>query len=375
MIDELVLQKEILEYFQRQGFKYNPHVRPANDDKETYRSVQQFSRLEQIDLHKKLLTTAFKKVRPHLRSGIHIDPKEISLKLVEVVAGTKESAIFNWWNLIWWNVPYQQHYGRLMRYLIWDEAHDAPFGLISLQSPVLRMSVRDNYLEIPRDKLDIWVNRSLQAQRLGALPPYNHVLGSKMCALSIVCDEIRNKYADKYENRTTIMEKRVISNDLLFLTTTSAFGRSSVYNRLKHGTETIATSLGYTKGSGSFHISEKLYQDIVTMLDEKGFDTGREYGNGPSRKMKLIEKGLSILGIKNGIYHNVPREFFLFPLVSNLRAVIHDGEQPNHLNRTFSELFGKWHERYCLPRSERDKSWKTFDAAVFLQEVADKYAL
>lgn len=375
MIDQLALRKNILAYFRKQGFKYNPHVRPANDDKETYRNLQRHSRLEQINLHKKSLSDTFKTIRPHLRSGTDIEPQKISLKLIEVRADTKESAIFNWWNLIWWNVPYQQHYGRLMRYIVWDETHDAPFGLISLQSPVLRMSVRDNYLEIPRDELDIWVNRSLQAQRLGAIPPYNHLLGSKMCALSIVCDEIRHRYAEKYEHTTTLMKQRVISNDLLFLTTTSAFGRSSVYNRLKHGEERVAISLGYTKGSGSFHISEKLYKDIVTLLDEKGFATAREYGNGPSRKMKLIEKGLGILGIKNGIYHNIPREFFLFPLVSNLRAVINVGESPNYIDRSFSELFGEWHKRYCLPRSERDQAWMTFDSAAFLKEVTDKYAL
>jgi len=54
---------------------------------------------------------------------------------------------------------------------LWDKTHDAPFGLISLQSPLLKMAVRDNYLGIPGDELDRWVNKSLHAQRVGALPP------------------------------------------------------------------------------------------------------------------------------------------------------------------------------------------------------------
>jgi hypothetical protein len=55
-----------------------------------------------------------------------------------------------------------------MRFIIWDKTHDAPFGLISLQSPILKQAVRDRNLGIPNEELDYWVNRSMYAQRVGA---------------------------------------------------------------------------------------------------------------------------------------------------------------------------------------------------------------
>lgn len=376
VIDTHQLRQDILDYLKQQGFKYNPHIRPSGKTKGTYRRVQQASRLEQINLHSKLLKRAGRKVEPFIRNGSEIEPSSIDLELREVLSGSLESYIFNWWNLVWWRMPYQRPYGRQIRFLLWDRGHDTPFGLISFQSPVLRMAVRDKFLEIPNEERDVWVNRSLQAQRIGAFPPYNYLLGGKMCALAIVCDEIRNRYKEKYAGATTLLEERTISDELLFMTTTSGFGRSSIYNRLRYEGEQIATSLGYTKGAGSFHISEALYQKLISLLSERGFETGREFGNGPSRKMKLIKKGLSELGIQNGVFHNVPREFFLFPLVSNLKEVIKGIEDPEYCERPFSDLAAFWKKRYAIPRSVREEvsaNWRTFKAKTFFKKASRLY--
>ena len=91
---------------------------------------------------------------------------------------------YRWWNLVWWSIPYQHSYGRQMRFIVWDTAHDIPFGLILLQSPVLKMSVRDKYLEITKEELDLWGNKSMHAQRVEALPPYyNEILRGKRSLL------------------------------------------------------------------------------------------------------------------------------------------------------------------------------------------------
>ncbi|MFN3467742.1 MAG: Druantia anti-phage system protein DruA, partial [Candidatus Brocadiales bacterium] len=72
----------------------------------------------------------------------------------EVKPDSFEEILFRWWNLVWWSIPYQHPYGRQMRFLLWDTTHNAPFGLIGLQSPVLKMAVRDNSLGISRNELD-----------------------------------------------------------------------------------------------------------------------------------------------------------------------------------------------------------------------------
>jgi hypothetical protein len=363
------LRERIIQVLKEQGFKINPHVRPKGCSKTTYRRIQQKARLEQLSLHKNFLVDSFKKVKNFCRDGSEIIPERISLELRGVQSGSFEEVLFKWWNLIWWSIPYQRSCGRQMRFLLWDITHDAPFGLICLQSPVLKISVRDNYLGIPNDELDIWVNKSMNAQRVGALPPYNELLGGKMVALTLSCNEIREAYRRKYKNYTTIIKGRKLKPELLFITTTSAFGKSSLYNRLRYNGEVVAQSLGYTQGSGTFHIPENLYEEILNFLENKGIDTARGYGHGPSRKLKLISLGLKYLGLSKYEYHGIKREFYLFPLVKNLKKVIQENEKPIWIDRPFDKLVDYWKERWAIPRAERMPEWKKFNSDIFLKKT------
>ncbi len=363
------LRERIVQILKEQGFKINPHLRPKGNSKITYRRIQEKAKLEQLSLHKNFLIDSINKVKNYCRDGSEIVPERISLELREFQSGSLEEILFRWWNLIWWSIPYQRSYGRQMRFLLWDTAHDAPFGLICLQSPVLKMSVRDNYLDIPKEELDIWVNKSMNAQRVGALPPYNDLLGGKMVALTLTCNEIKDSYRKKYKNAVTILKNRKLKPELLFITTTSAFGKSSIYNRLKYKGETVAISLGYTQGSGTFHIPEELYQEILDFLSRKGIDVTRGYGHGPSRKLKLISLGFKYLGLSSYEYHGIKREFYLFPLVRNLKEVIHKREKPIWIDRPFGNLVDFWKERWAMPRAERMPEWGKFNSNNFLKKT------
>jgi len=366
---EQKLREKIIQVLKEQGFKINPHVRPAGCSKRTYRRIQSKARLEQLALHKGFLQRNLTKVKYYCRDGKNINPDKISLELTEISSGSLEEILFRWWNLVWWSIPYQRSYGRQMRFILWDTAHDMPFGLILLQSPVLKMSVRDKYLEIPKEELDLWVNRSMHAQRVGALPPYNELLGGKMVALALTSNEVRAAYKRKYNSFKTIIKGRFITPDLLFITTTSAFGRSSLYNRLKYNGEIVAESLGYTKGSGTFHIPEELYLEILKFLAKRGVDTSRGYGHGPSRKLKLISLAFKYLNLPKFEYHGIRREFYLFPLVKTLKEVIKRKEEPIYIDRPFNELVDYWKHRWALPRAERKPEWKDFEAKKFFKKV------
>lgn len=368
-MDEEMLKEKIIKVLEMQGFKVNPHIKPADCSKETYRQIQSKARFEQLALHKKFLQDNLDTVKNYTKDGKNIEPAKISLELREVISGSLDEILFRWWNLVWWSIPYQRSYGRQMRFLLWDVAHDMPFGLILLQSPVLKMSVRDKYLEIPKEELDLWVNKSMHAQRVGALPPYNEILGGKMVALALTSNEIREAYKRKYSSSKTIIKGRTIKPDLLFITTTSAFGKSSLYNRLKYNGEIVAKSLGYTKGSGTFHIPEHLYSEILEFLSRKGIDVSRGYGNGPSRKLKLVSTAFRLLGLKDFEYHGIQREFYLFPLVKNLKKVIKNKERPVYIDRPFNELVDYWKERWALPRAKRKPEWNKFESEKFFKEV------
>ena len=368
---QIKLREQIVRVLKDQGFKINPHVKPQGCSKTIYRLVQQKAKFEQLFLHKNFLINYIDKVKRYCRDGSEINPEKIFLELREVHPNSLEEILFRWWNLIWWSIPYQRSYGRQLRFLLWDTTHDAPFGLICLQSPVLKMSVRDNYLGIPKEELDIWVNKSLNAQRVGALPPYNELLGGKMVALALTCNEIREAYRRKYKNYISIIKGRKLKPELLFITTTSAFGKSSIYNRLKYNGEVVAENLGYTQGSGTFHIPEVLYKELLEFLECQGVDVARGYGHGPSRKLKLISVGLRYLGLSKYEYHGIKREFYLFPLVKNLKDVIQKKQKPVWVDRPFNNLVDFWKERWAIPRAERMPEWKKFKSNKFFQK-ADK---
>lgn len=363
------LQKKILSVIKTEGFKVNPHLRPERENKKTYKKIQNLARLEQIKIHKSFLENNFEIIKRYIIDGRKVQPENIKLELIEVKSGTLEEIIFKWWNLIWWSIPYQRAYGRQMRFLLWDKTHNAPFGLIGLQSPILKMSVRDKWLNIPNKELDIWINKSMHAQRLGALPPYNDLLGGKMTALALVSNELKKHYVNKYKNKITLIKKRKTNPEILFITTTSAFGKSSIYNRLKYKDLLVGKSIGYTQGSGSFHIPEYLFNEILKLLKRNNISIERSFGFGPSKRIKLLSKGFNILGLKNFVYHNIKREFFIFQLVKNLNNVIHLKKRPLYYNRKLNDLEEFWLNRWAIPRSKRNNSWQDFDKNKFINKV------
>lgn len=364
-----ILRNKIIHVLENQGFKINPHVRPSGYSKTKLRQIQETAKLEQIERHKAFLKDNFTLAQSYCCDGKCIDPKNIELELREVKSGSLDEILFKWWNFVWWSIPYQRSYGRQMRFLLWDITHDSPFGLICLQSPVLKMAVRDNYLGIPNEELDLWINRSMNAQRVGALPPYNVLLGGKMVALALTANEIKESYNRKYKNYITILKNRKLKPELLFITTTSAFGKSSLYNRLKYNNEIVAECLGYTQGSGTFHIPETLYEELLDFLAIKGVNVERGYGHGPSRKLKLISFGLHYLELPSFEYHGIKREFYLFPLVKNLKEVIHNSQKPIWVDRPFPKVTAYWKERWAIPRAERMPEWKSFNSEKYFKKV------
>lgn len=352
-----------------QGFLINPHVHPDGDTKEVYKSVQEKARLERIKEHKEFLVKHVNEVKKFLRNGGDINPEKIELKLHEIKPDSLEENLFRWWNLIWWSIPYERSYGRRMRFLLWDVTHDAPFGLIGFHSPPLRVAIRDNALGISKEMRDWWVNMSLSAQRVGALPPYNELLGGKMVALSLTANEVRETYRERYKNRLSTIRGRYLPANLLFVTTTGAFGKSSLYNRLKYEEQSVVEFLGYSRGSGAFHILETLYKEILEFLRNEGINVERGYGHGSSRKRQLLNIAFRLVGLSSFEYHGIERGFYLFPHVRNLRDVIQDEASPDWYDRPFRELATYWKQRWGVPRAERVPRWRDFQANQFIENV------
>lgn len=353
-----------------QGFNLDKRDFEIKDtERETKREVHALSKLERLSDHKKFILANLELAKSHMVDGNQLDVSKIKPVLRAVETGSTDERLFRWWNLVWWSLPYERAYGRQMRFIVWDEYHNAPMGLIGLQSPILSWSVRDKHLGITSEKRDFWVNQSMSAQRLGALPPYNYILGGKLVASMMTTNTVCDAFNKKYQNKKTVIKDRILPSNLLFITTTGAFGKSSVYDRLKHQGDKVAHFIGMTHGSGTFHIPNSLYEDLVGYLTSLGVDTKRGYGAGPSKKMRLIGQALKTLGIDNGSYHGVKRAVYLFPLVKNLEEVIAGKSKPEWYTRSEHDVAEFWKSRWALPRIERTKAYRDFSKKQFVEDT------
>ncbi|MDI6768660.1 MAG: DUF4338 domain-containing protein [Anaerolineales bacterium] len=270
----------------------------------------------------------------------------------------------------YWSIPYSHGFGRRLRFLILDSSNGKLIGIFGLQSPPITFPVRDRLFEYPLGQKEILVNQTMDIFTLGALPPYNRLLGGKLVAMAVCANEVREAYRLIYNGRVTEMEKRVLPAHLVALTTTSAFGRSSIYNRLKYKGHLLAESLGLTNGYGNFHL-QRLYPLFKEYLESIGVDTKGGYGTGPKRSWQLMRLALDRLDISADLLkHGIQREAFLFRLVDNLGEYMCGNTQnPGYKELPFADLATHWQERYLLPRSERVDGWHRWDRQDILKDI------
>lgn len=372
-LQKTALKKEVLRTLHKQGYRVRKGILELkSEDRQSKRDAHILAKAERILAQEKFVIKNIPFILKHIPDGRKLEVDKIKPRLIEVEAGTKWEVMFRWWSLVWWSLPNERAYGRQMRFIVWDSYHKAPIGLIGLQSPILSWAVRDKHLGIESKDRDYWVNQSLSAQRLGALPPYNMILGGKLVASLVTADTIRKAFERKYANVRTVMKGRRIPGRLLFITTTGAYGKSSVYARLKYENKSIASFIGFSNGIGSFHIPNLLYENLIRYLESKNIDTSRGYGSGPSRKLRIIDQAMAMLGFQKGTKHSIKRGVYFFPLADNLTSVIKDGKKPKWIKRPVSGLSEYWKNRWAIPRSERDKSYLEFSAEKFISSTKEE---
>ena len=261
-----------------------------------------------------------------------------------------------------WSLPFTKGFGRRLKFLILDGANGKLMGLLGLQSPPLDLPARDRLFAYPHEGKVERVNQTMDIYTLGAVPPYGRLLGGKLVALAAASDEVRGCYRLKYHNRLTQMDQVRLPSHLIALTSTSAFGRSSLYNRLKCRERWIARSIGFTEGYGSFHLA-RLYPLMRQLLEAKGISTRGGFGAGPKIVWQTCARALDQLDLpRHLLKHGIRREVFLFPLIQNLDAYM-AGETnvPCYFHQPFEELAAWWKERWLLPRAERVDGWHQWD--------------
>ncbi|MGH8007283.1 MAG: Druantia anti-phage system protein DruA [Candidatus Binatia bacterium] len=341
-----------------------------NNDKEALRRLHHVAVQHAIDRSRPGLERHQETLLRRIASGSEVNPTSIRPTLVEVVAGTEDELLFRFAKLHW-SVPVSAGYGRRLRFLVIDESTSKLMGLIGLGDPVYALGPRDQWAGWDTDAKRTRIGCVMDAFVLGAIPPYNMLLGSKLVALAACSQEVIEAFQEKYATRRSLIANQQPIAGLALITTTSALGRSSVYNRLRMGNNKIFRSVGFTKGSGEFQFANDLYKDLLQFVREHSAPSAKhaDWGTGFRSKREVVLKALSILGLPQAlIYHGVRREVFVAPLATNTREFL-SGRDPDlsRESRSMREIAEFFHDRWLLPRASWDHRYTSFRA--------DSYAL
>jgi len=356
---EAKLKRNIRAHFTRLGFtkaKDGSLELPATG-KETVRKLHASQRNERLAASAELLKTTLDDALPYFADGGEIDPSKIQLSLQRIDAGTLESDLFRIASLTW-SVPVSNGYGRRLRYLVWDEYHDRLVGIAALGDPVFNLSVRDQLVGWNAADRGKRLVNLLDAYVLGAVPPYNMLLGGKAVACLIRSKEVYADFRKTYGNTTGIISQESKGARLLAVTTSSSMGRSSIYNRLRLDGTDYFSPIGYTVGWGHFHITDAIFAEMreYLRLARHPYADRHKYGEGPNWRLRTIRAALAELNINESVLrHGIQREVFLCTYAKNAIQILKTGKgRPNISDlKTTAEISDLVKTRWMAPRSER----------------------
>jgi hypothetical protein len=153
----------------------------------------------------------------------------------------------------------------------------------------------------------------------------------------------------------------------VLLTTTGAYGKSSILDRLNTASRSLWQEVGFTEGWGFFHLNNGIATEIYEHLKqiEDPIVKQNRFGQGPNWKMRLVRHGLQTLGIDYEKYgkHGVRRGFYAAPLASNFKEFLKgESKRPKFYHKqSTKDLFEFFKKRYLVPRSQRNQEWTAFD--------------
>jgi hypothetical protein len=332
------------------------------DDKEYYRKVNasavEFLRNKRSKFIQKVERPIIEK---YIIDGRDLDVNKIDPFLIEVTDNEKNN-LFNWIKLHW-SIPISSGYGRRLRYIVGDKSNGAVIGIIGLGDPVYAMHDRDTHIGWSTQTKKERLRHLMDAFVLGAVPPYSMVLGGKLVAALASSPVIRERFRQKYRGSVSRISGRAFDGRMAGITTSSALGKSSLYDRIKIPDGPQFLHVGWTRGSGEFQFLNELYNELYEIAkSEVAWKKNPSWGSGIRNRRTLIQSALKVLGLPINLgYHNIKREIFLLPLGNKslefLRGQYCDIKYYNLSQESIAEYMLK---RWVIPRSLRDNRYEKF---------------
>lgn len=323
---EAQIKRDLRRHLKTLGFQKDQHglLQPPETTKECFRALHHAQRNERLTREAGFIARYWPKLQHYFANGHEVKPDRISPRLEMIQADTWQSELFRLASLTW-AVPVSKGYGRRMRFLVWDDFNGKLIGIFSLGDPIFNLRVRDAWIGWTLKQREERLVNLMDAYVLGAIPPYNFILGGKLVASLIRTLEVKNAFAERYGEMRGIISKKKKNAALCLVTTTSALGRSSIYNRLALNGSKLFIPIGYTSGWGHFHIPDELFAKMRRYLEVVGdnYANNHQFGEGPNWKLRAVRKVLRMVGINPDLMrHGISREVFVCPVASNAQEFL-----------------------------------------------------
>ena len=340
-------------------------------EKDEVRRAHSVSRQERLLSERPFVEEWLPRLSKYFASGRDVDPAAVD-PVPLLVQDDEMAALFRVASL-YWSIPPSHGYGRRFRIVVLDRSNGKLIGLLGLTDPVFNLRVRDAWVGWGVREREMRLTHVMDAHVLGAVPPYNQLLGAKLVALIAVSDFMRALFRKRYRGGQSVIRKRHFDGRLAAITVTSALGRSSIYNRLKFDGVTVYEPVGFTEGYGHFHVANGTYASLRKYLALVGDDEARRFkwGQGPNYRMRVVRHALEHLGLPPDLLkHGIRRGVYVAPLAKNSAAFLRgDASRLRWHSRPLADVIESWRERWLLPRAERDASYRSFDAATWCDIV------
>lgn len=332
-------------------------------DKRSVRKRHTHAVAKKISLAETALAPFEEELLKWIASGEEIEPERIRPRLRIVKPDTLESKLFRY-ACLHWSIPVSGGYGRRLRFLIFDESNNKLIGLLGLGDPVYSIRARDEWIGWNTKHKAEKLYHVMDAYVLGAVPPYSRLLGGKLVALAAASDEVRRAFQKRYSRSTSLILRKKRKPHLVLVTTTSALGRSSLYNRVKFRKRLVFKAIGFTQGWGEFHFSDGVYDGLSRFALNNCTPTAKQekWGKGFRNRRELVRKALSKIGFSQDLLnHGIRREVFAVPLSRNARKYLRgEAKAPRYFKLPFKNAVNFWRTRWLLPRAARDESYRDF---------------
>ena len=311
----------------------------------------------------------------HFATGRDVNPDAIAPEIVEVKSESLDSRLFRFASLLW-SVPVSQGFGRRLRFLVRDRQNGKLIGIFALGDPVFNLSARDNWIGWNHEDRSDRLVHVMDAYVVGAVPPYSQLIGGKLVASLMTSQEVKRTYERKYLGSESVIRKKKHRARLVLLTTTSALGRSSIYNRLSLPDGPRFLRIGTTTGFGHFHLSGEIFEALRGHLEATGhpYASGHRFGMGPNWKLRVARAALEDIGIDGNsiLKHGIEREVYAIPLAKNWQKILlGSNKNVRSLASPASEIADFCIRRWMVPRARRDDGYRNFDPESLIQSLLD----